>query len=88
VVAIWKVDRFARSARELVFALEQFQALGVDIVSVDQAIDTLGPMGKLVFSLLAVIAEIEPELIRERVVAVMKDARRREKRCGRPAKGV
>jgi len=86
VVAVWKFDRFARSTRELVFALEQFQALGIDFLSVTQAIDTSGPMGKLVFSVLAAIAEFERELIRERVVAGMKEAQRRGKHCGRPAK--
>lgn len=86
VIAVWKFDRFARSTRELVFALEQFQALGIDFVSVTQAIDTSGPMGKLVFSVLAAIAEFERELIRERVVAGMKEAQRRGKHCGRPAK--
>jgi DNA invertase Pin-like site-specific DNA recombinase len=86
VVAVWKFDRFARSTRELVFALEQFQALGIDFVSVTQSIDTSGPMGKLVFSVLAAIAEFERELIRERVVAGMKEAQRRGKHCGRPVK--
>jgi len=60
--------------------------LGIDFVSVTQAIDTSGPMGKLVFSVLAAIAEFERELIRERVVAGMKEAQRRGKHCGRPAK--
>jgi DNA invertase Pin-like site-specific DNA recombinase len=86
VVAVWKFDRFARSTRELVFALEQFQTLGIDFVSVTQSIDTSGPMGKLVFSVLAAIAEFERELIRERVVAGMKEAQRRGKHCGRPTK--
>ena len=86
VIAVWKFDRFARSTRELVFALEQFQALGIDFVSVTQAIDTSGPMGKLVFSVLAAIAEFERDLIRERVVAGMKEARCRGKHCGRPAR--
>jgi DNA invertase Pin-like site-specific DNA recombinase len=86
VIAVWKFDRFARSTRELVFALEQFDALGIDFVSVTQAIDTSGPMGKLVFSVLAAIAEFERELIKERVVAGMKEAQRQGKHCGRPAK--
>jgi DNA invertase Pin-like site-specific DNA recombinase len=86
VIAVWKFDRFARSTRELVFALEQLQALGIDFVSVTQAIDTSGPMGKLVFSVLAAIAEFERELIKERVIAGMKEARRQGKHCGRPAK--
>jgi len=86
VIAVWKFDRFARSTRELVFALEQFQTLGIDFVSVTQAIDTSGPMGKLVFSVLAAIAEFERDLIRERVIAGMKEAQRRGKHCGRPAR--
>jgi DNA invertase Pin-like site-specific DNA recombinase len=86
VIAVWKFDRFARSTRELVFALEQFQTLGIDFVSVTQAIDTSGPMGKLVFSVLAAIAEFERELIKERVIAGMKEAQRQGKHCGRPAK--
>jgi DNA invertase Pin-like site-specific DNA recombinase len=86
VIAVWKFDRFARSTRELVFALEQFQALGIDFVSVTQAIDTSGPMGKLVFSVLAAISEFERELIRQRVKAGMKEAQRQGKHCGRPAK--
>jgi DNA invertase Pin-like site-specific DNA recombinase len=84
VVAVWKFDRFARSTRELVFALEQFQSWGIDFVSVTQSIDTSGPMGRLVYAVLAAIAEFERDLIRERVVAGMKEARRKGKHCGRP----
>jgi DNA invertase Pin-like site-specific DNA recombinase len=72
--------------RELVFALEQFHALGIDFVSVTQSIDTSGPMEKLVFSVLAAIAEFERELIRERVVVGMKEVGRQGKHYGRPAK--
>ncbi len=84
VVAVWKFDRFARSTRELVFALEQFQSWDIAFVSVTQSIDTSGPMGRLVFSVLAAIAEFERDLIRERVIAGMREARRRGKHCGRP----
>jgi DNA invertase Pin-like site-specific DNA recombinase len=84
VVAVWKFDRFARSTRELVFALEQFQSWGIDFVSVTQSIDTSGPMGRLVYAVLAAIAEFERDLIRERVVAGMREARRKGKHCGRP----
>jgi DNA invertase Pin-like site-specific DNA recombinase len=85
VVAVWKFDRFARSTKELVFALEQFQTLGIDFVSVTQSIDTSGPMGRLVFGVLAAIAEFERDLIRERVLAGIKEAKRQGKHCGRPA---
>ena len=84
VVAVWKFDRFARSTRELVFALEQFQSWGIDFVSFTQSVDTSGSMGRLVFSVLAAIAEFERDLIRERVIAGMKEAKRRGKHCGRP----
>jgi len=76
IVAVWKFDRFARSTRELVFALEQFQSWGIDFMSVTQSVDTSGPMGRLVFSVLAAIAEFERDLIRERVVAGMQEAKR------------
>ena len=84
VVAVWKFDRFARSTRELVFALEQFQSWGIDFVSVTQSIDTSGLMGRLVYAVLAAIAEFERDLIRERVVAGMREARRKGKHCDRP----
>ena len=86
VIAVWKFDRFARSMRELVFALEQFQVRGIDFVSVTQAIDTSGPMGKLVLWVPAAIAEFERELIKERVLAGMKEAQRQGKHCRRPAR--
>ena len=83
-VTVWKFDRFARSTKELVFALEQFQSLGVDFISITQAMDTSGPMGKLIFTVLASIAEFERDLIRERVIAGMRQARLQGKHCGRP----
>jgi DNA invertase Pin-like site-specific DNA recombinase len=86
-VAVWKFDRFARSTRELVFALEQFENWGIAFVSATQGIDTSGPMGRLVFSVLAAIAEFERDLIRERVIAGMREARRKGKHCGRPMIG-
>jgi DNA invertase Pin-like site-specific DNA recombinase len=67
----------------LLLALEQSQTLGIDFESVTQTIDTSGPMGKLVFSGLAEIAEFERELIKERVVAGMKEAQRQGKHCVR-----
>ena len=83
-VAVWKFDRFARSTRHLVTALEQFNALGVDFISLSESIDTSTPMGKMVFTVLAAVAELELSLIRERVVMGLQRAKAQGKRLGRP----
>jgi len=84
VVAVWRFDRFARSTRHLVTALEEFRALGVEFVSAREAIDTSTPMGKMVFTMIAAVAEMERELIRERVQAGVDRARAQGKKLGRP----
>jgi DNA invertase Pin-like site-specific DNA recombinase len=84
-VAVWKFDRFARSVSHLLKALEEFQALGVDFVSVTEAIDTSSAMGKLVFTILGAVAELERSLIVERVRAGQRAAKARGKHIGRPS---
>ncbi len=83
-VAVWKFDRFARSTRHLVTALEQFNALGVDFISLSESIDTSTPMGKMVFTVLAAVAELELSLIRERVMMGLERAKAQGKVLGRP----
>jgi len=83
-VAVWRFDRFARSTRHLVTALEQFNALGVDFISLSESIDTSTPMGKMVFTVLAAVAELELSLIRERVVMGLERAKAQGKVLGRP----
>ena len=83
-VAVWKFDRFARRTRHLVTALEQFNALGVDFISLSESIDTSTPMGKMVFTVLAAVAELELSLIRERVVMGLERAKAQGKVLGRP----
>ena len=83
VVAVWRFDRFARSTRHLLLALEEFQALSVDFVSVRESIDTSTPMGRMVFTMVAAVAELEKELIRERVIAGIRRAQAQGKHCGR-----
>ncbi len=83
-VAVWKFDRFARSTRHLVTALEQFNALGVDFISLSESIDTSTPMGKMVFTVLAAVAELELSLIRERVMMGLQRAKAQGKKLGRP----
>jgi DNA invertase Pin-like site-specific DNA recombinase len=69
VVVVWRFDRFARSVKQLVMALEEFWSLGIDFVSHQEALDTSTPMGKAMFTIIAAMAELERNIIRERVVA-------------------
>ena len=66
-VVVYRYDRFARSLRQPVNALEEFRSLGIDFVSLHEGVDTSTPNGRLVFGIFASIAEFERELIRERV---------------------
>jgi len=84
VVAVWRFDRFARSTRDLLNALESFKAWGVQFVSLREGIDTSTPTGQLVFTVIAALAEFERNLIRERVKAGIDTARRKGKKLGRP----
>jgi DNA invertase Pin-like site-specific DNA recombinase len=59
VIAVWKFDRFARSVSHLLRALEAFQALGIEFVSLSEQIDTSTPTGKMVFTILGAVAELE-----------------------------
>jgi len=64
VVVVWRFDRFARSVRQLVLALEEFRSLGVDFISHQEALDTSTPMGKAMFTIIAAMAELERSVIR------------------------
>jgi len=87
VVAVWSLDRLARSLKQLIESLEEFRRLKVDFVSLKQdGMDTTTSSGRLLFHVVASVAEFERELIRERVVAGMAEARRRGRRIGRPKK--
>lgn len=84
VVLVWKFDRFARSLRQLVSALELFRRFGIDFVSATESIDTSLPSGELVFQIFGAIAQFERALIGERVRAGLGEARRNGKPIGRP----
>jgi DNA invertase Pin-like site-specific DNA recombinase len=86
IVVVWKFDRFARSVSHLPRALETSRALGVEFVSFSEQLDTSTPAGKLVFTVLGAVAELERSLIVERVRAGMRNAQAKGKRIGRPAK--
>ena len=87
-VLVYRYDRFARSLRHLVNALEDFRALGIDFVSLHEGVDTSTPNGRLVFGIFASIAEFERELIRSRVRSGLAAARAKGKKLGRPRIGV
>jgi DNA invertase Pin-like site-specific DNA recombinase len=69
VVAVWKFDRFARSASHLLRALDTFRVLGIEFVSLSESLDTATPAGRMVFTVLGAVAELERSLIAERVRA-------------------
>jgi len=87
-VIVWKFDRFARSGSHLLRALENFKALGIDFVSISEQMDTSTPAGKMVFTVLGAVAELERSLIVERVRAGLRNAQAKGKRLGRPRKGI
>jgi putative DNA-invertase from lambdoid prophage Rac len=84
VVIVWRFDRFARSVKQLVVALEEFRVLGIDFISHQEALDTSTPMGKAMFTIVAAMAELERSIIRERVIAGVEHARRNGTKTGQP----
>ena len=83
-IVVWKFDRFARSTRHLLTALEEFDHLGVRFISVQDQVDTESPMGRAMFTIIGAMAELESSLISERVTAGMRAAEARGKHIGRP----
>lgn len=83
-VLVWRLDRLARSLKELIDLVELFKSLGIEFISHQESIDTTTPGGRLVFHIFGAIAEFERSLIGERVKAGMEEAKRRGKRLGRP----
>ena len=88
VVLVWRFDRFARSVRHLVVALEELRALKVDFISYQENVDTSTPLGQAIFAIIAAMAELERNVIVERVHAGLSRARRQGQRLGRPRRDV
>jgi DNA invertase Pin-like site-specific DNA recombinase len=84
VVLVFRFDRFARSVKQLIQALEEFRSLGIDFISHQEALDTSTPMGKAMFTIIAAMAELERSVIRERILAGMEYARLRGTKSGKP----
>jgi putative DNA-invertase from lambdoid prophage Rac len=84
VVLVWRLDRWGRSVADLLATLHELEHLGVGFVSVTEALDLTTPAGRAMAALLAVFAEFEREILRERVRAGLAHARQNGKRLGRP----
>lgn len=83
-VLCWRFDRFARSTKHLLEALDEFKSLGIGFVSHQEAIDTTSSMGKLLFTIVAAMAEMERSILIERVRAGITTAKSKGKSLGRP----
>jgi DNA invertase Pin-like site-specific DNA recombinase len=84
VVLVWRLDRWGRSVTDLLATLQELQHLGVGFVSLTEALDLTTPAGRAMAALVAVFAEFEREILRERVRAGLAHARQNGQRLGRP----
>jgi DNA invertase Pin-like site-specific DNA recombinase len=85
VVLVWRLDRWGRSVTDLLATLQELEHLGVGFVSLTEALDLTTPAGRAMAGLLAIFAEFEREILRERTKAGLAHARANGKRLGRPA---
>jgi len=85
VVLVWRLDRWGRSVTDLLATLQELEHLGVGFVSLTEALDLTTPAGRAMAGLLAIFAEFEREILRERTRAGLAQARLNGKRLGRPA---
>lgn len=85
---MWRFDRFARSTKHLLLALEEFRSLGIQFISYQENIDTSSPLGQALFTIVSAVAQLERNLIRERVSAGIRNARANGKKLGRPMRAV
>ncbi len=87
-VVVWDLSRMARSTLNALQLLQEFQEMGVRLIAVKQTFDTDTPLGRAFFTLAAMFAELEREILIERVRAGMARARAEGKRIGRPERRV
>jgi DNA invertase Pin-like site-specific DNA recombinase len=83
-VLVWRFDRFARSVKHLITALESFRRLNVGFVSLQEQFDASSPIGLAMFTIIGAMAQLERDIIRDRVKAGLHAARARGVRLGRP----
>jgi DNA invertase Pin-like site-specific DNA recombinase len=87
-IVVWRFDRFARSTKHLLSALEEFRSLGIQFISYQENIDTSSALGQALFTIVSAVAQLERDLIRERVSAGIRNARADGKKLGRPKSEV
>src|SRR5579863_7000424 len=87
-IVVWRFDRFARSTKHLLSALEEFRSLGIQFISYQENIDTSSALGQALFTIVSAVAQLERDLIRERVTAGIRNARANGKKLGRPMRTV
>ena len=87
-IVVWRFDRFARSTKHLLMALEEFRSLGIQFISYQENMDTSSPLGQALFTIVSAVAQLERDLIRERVTAGIRNARVNGKKLGRPKSAV
>ena len=85
VVVVWRFDRWGRSAKHLVMTLEELRNLGIEFISYQENIDTSSPLGKAMFTIVAAIAELERNIIVERIKGGLRRAKAMGKKIGRPS---
>ena len=84
LVLVWRLDRWGRSVTDLLATLQELEHLGVGFVSLTEALDLTTPAGRAMAGLLAIFAEFEREILRERTRAGLAHARQNGKQLGRP----
>jgi DNA invertase Pin-like site-specific DNA recombinase len=84
VVLVWRFDRWARSSKHLVMTLEELRHLGIEFISYQENIDTSSPLGKAMFTIVAAIAELERNIIVERIKGGLRRAKAMGRKIGRP----
>src|ERR1700693_3951248 len=87
-IVVWRFDRFARSTTHLLSALEEFRSLGIQFIRYQENIDTSSALGQAIFTIVSAVAQLERDLIRERMSAGIRNARANGKKLGRPMRAV
>ncbi len=85
VLLVWSADRIARSTKHFLEVLDELNRLGIQYISFREELDTSGPLGRAIVTIVAAVAELERNLIVERVKSGMRRARLEGRSIGRPA---
>jgi DNA invertase Pin-like site-specific DNA recombinase len=83
-IVVWRFDRFARSTKHLLLALDEFRSLGIKFISYQENIDTTSALGQAMFTIVSAVAQLERDIFRERVNAGIQNARANGTKLGRP----